>query len=43
MNRRIFKEANLFKDVVILPFLDEHKYSVLKTVAMCGFMTSSQD
>ena len=38
MNRRIFKEANLFKDVVILPFVDGHSYSVLKTIAMCVFM-----
>ncbi|KAG0565646.1 hypothetical protein KC19_7G003900 [Ceratodon purpureus] len=38
MNRRIFKEANLFKDVVILPFVDGRSYSVLKTIAMCVFM-----
>lgn len=41
MNRRIFKEANLFKDVVILPFVDEPAYTVLKTVAMCSFMVHS--
>lgn len=37
MNAALKKEAEYFKDIVILPFMDHYDLVVLKTIAICEF------
>lgn len=37
MNAAMKKEAEYFKDIVILPFMDRYELVVLKTTAICEY------
>lgn len=41
MNEDLVKEADFFRDIVIVPFADSYELVVLKTVAICDYVVCS--
>lgn len=37
MNEEVKKEAEFFRDIVIVPYMDTYDLVVLKTVAICEY------
>jgi len=41
VNEDLIKEADFFRDIVIVPFADSYDLVVLKTVAICDYVVCS--